>query len=565
MTEADGFGIEVNFLTGRYVATCHNDRRKPEWPPHPARLFSALVATWADADEPSSAERTVLEWLEELGPPDIAADATAARRRVVSHFVPVNDMAVVSRKWQERRAGRTADLTRQLQRERASAGGETTRKIKQLEQRLAKQLDVRDQVSAVGNTSPDMAKEMFPESRSEKRERFFPSVTLTDFEDGGESRVTYVWQRELAADMGSTLDGMLTRLTRLGHSSSLVSCRVVTEPPEAVLVPSSTGATRLRSVRAGQLADLERRYEHHQGVSPRSLPFSDAGYRVGGEPAPPAACSPSTAGEWIVFEFAPGSRVSPMTRVVDIATTLRAAVFRYAEEPIPEGLSGHAADGTPTAEPHVAFLGLPFAGHRHADGRLLGAAVSVPDRADQASRRALYRAIGAWERLCADSGRSSYPLRLTFGRQGAIDMGRLLGPTALRSLSPDDWTGPSRRWVTVTPIALPKHPGRLRRAPSVAASKAWRAAEAFVRQAATHVDLPEPAEVQVGLAPFVVGPRPATSFPPFRQPGRHGPVRRQLVHAVATFDRPVQGPLMLGAGRFVGLGLMRPLRDKSNE
>lgn len=565
MTEAGGFGIEVNFLTGRYVATCHNDRRKPEWPPHPARLFSALVATWADADEPSSAERAVLEWLEDLGPPDIAADATAAPRRVVSHFVPVNDMAVVSRKWQERRASRTADLARQLQREKASAGDETTRKIKQLEQRLAKQRDVRDQVSVVGNTNPDVAKEMFPESRSEKRERFFPSVTLTDFEDGAESRVTYVWQRGLAADMGSTLDGMLARLTRLGHSSSLVSCRVVTELPEALFVPSSTGATRLRSVRAGQLADLERRYQYHQGMSPRSLPFADAGYRVSGEPAPPASCSPNTAGEWIVFEFAPGSRVSPLTRAVDVATTLRATVFRYAEEPIPEGLSGHAAAGAPTVEPHIAFLGLPFAGHQHADGRLLGAAVSVPNCADEASRRALYRAIGAWERLGGDSGRSWYPLRLTFGRGGAISMRRLLGPTALRSLSPTDWTGPSRRWVSVTPIALPKHPGRLRRAPSVAVSKAWRAAEAFVRQATSHAGLPEPAEVQVGLAPFVVGPRPATSFPPFRQPGRHGPVRRQLVHAVVTFDRSVQGPLMLGAGRFVGLGLMRPLRDDSNE
>ena len=52
MSSSEGFGIEVNFLTGRFVATCHNDRRQPEWPPHPARLFSALVAAWADADEP---------------------------------------------------------------------------------------------------------------------------------------------------------------------------------------------------------------------------------------------------------------------------------------------------------------------------------------------------------------------------------------------------------------------------------------------------------------------------------------------------------------------------------
>ena len=40
MATAERFGIEVNFLTGRYVATCHNERRQCEWPPHPARLWA---------------------------------------------------------------------------------------------------------------------------------------------------------------------------------------------------------------------------------------------------------------------------------------------------------------------------------------------------------------------------------------------------------------------------------------------------------------------------------------------------------------------------------------------
>ena len=85
MSTTEKFGIEVNFLTGRYVATFHNDRRQPEWPPHPARLFSALVATWADADEPDRSEREALEWLEAQGHPAIAASC-AVPRKVVSHF-----------------------------------------------------------------------------------------------------------------------------------------------------------------------------------------------------------------------------------------------------------------------------------------------------------------------------------------------------------------------------------------------------------------------------------------------------------------------------------------------
>lgn len=33
MSTIERFGIEVNLITGRYVATCHNERRDCEWPP----------------------------------------------------------------------------------------------------------------------------------------------------------------------------------------------------------------------------------------------------------------------------------------------------------------------------------------------------------------------------------------------------------------------------------------------------------------------------------------------------------------------------------------------------
>ena len=84
----------MNFLTGRYVATAYNNRRAGEWPPHPARLFSAMVDAWADRDERELQESRILEWLEEQGPPAIAA-GEAEHRRVVSHFVPVNDATIV--------------------------------------------------------------------------------------------------------------------------------------------------------------------------------------------------------------------------------------------------------------------------------------------------------------------------------------------------------------------------------------------------------------------------------------------------------------------------------------
>ena len=52
--------IEIEFLTGRYAATAHNDRKCAEWPPHPARFFSALVAALHDHDPVDKAERDAL-------------------------------------------------------------------------------------------------------------------------------------------------------------------------------------------------------------------------------------------------------------------------------------------------------------------------------------------------------------------------------------------------------------------------------------------------------------------------------------------------------------------------
>jgi CRISPR-associated protein Csb2 len=75
--------IEVEFLTGRYVATAYNTRAESEWPPHPARLFSAFTSTHFAADDATmpgrSEERAILEWLEQQGAPSIRASEATER------------------------------------------------------------------------------------------------------------------------------------------------------------------------------------------------------------------------------------------------------------------------------------------------------------------------------------------------------------------------------------------------------------------------------------------------------------------------------------------------------
>ncbi len=550
MSSAGKFCIEVNFLTGRYVATFHNDRRQSEWPPHPARLFSALVAAWADADQPDQPERKALEWLEAQKPPAVAASGAVARK-VVSHFVPTNDATILSSSWYNRNARTVLNLTNQLYEELEFSHGEFTKKAERIQKKLDKNRDVGTQVTHTGTTNPTSAVQMFPDRRV-KQERFFPSVTPD------ETRVTYLWDGSPPAGLDEIFDRLLGRVTRLGHSSSLVSCRLVQNPPAPSLVPGEAGAgLRLRNVRRGQLDELERQYKRHEGVSPRSLPYVDVLYRDVSDTSPSELkYEPSTAGDWIVFEFTRDCRALPSSRTAELATVMRSSIFHYAKDPIPEELSGHRADGSPTSLPHVAFVPIPYVGYEHADGRLLGIAVSVPKNLSEISRQALFHAIGSWEKKA-----SSEFITLFLGSKGVVRMSRLRGPATIISLRPGVWHSSSRRWVSATPVALPKHPGQLGRGTQAARAKAWNAAEDAVRAACAHVGLPEPMSVEASFSPFISGARPATRFPAFSQNGRDGKeVRRQFVHVSVTFERPVSGPLMLGTGRFLGLGLMRPVK-----
>src|ERR1019366_690797 len=80
--------IEVEYLMGRSYASDFRDDTAPEWPPHPDRLFEALVAAHHDTFS-EEGEDSVLRWLETLGAPQIAAGEMGRGNSVVS-FVPTN-------------------------------------------------------------------------------------------------------------------------------------------------------------------------------------------------------------------------------------------------------------------------------------------------------------------------------------------------------------------------------------------------------------------------------------------------------------------------------------------
>ncbi|MGA2724212.1 MAG: type I-U CRISPR-associated protein Csb2 [Bryobacteraceae bacterium] len=86
------FALRVTYLMGRVYSAVFDDgddKREPEWPPHPSRLFSALVAAWGDGGAEEEL-RPALKWLEEQAAPAICAGG-ATGRKLVQAFVPVND------------------------------------------------------------------------------------------------------------------------------------------------------------------------------------------------------------------------------------------------------------------------------------------------------------------------------------------------------------------------------------------------------------------------------------------------------------------------------------------
>lgn len=86
------FIIRLTYLTGRVYSAAFDDgdvKAAPEWPPHPSRLFSALVSAWGESGADPNL-RPALEWLEQQPPPSIHAGGCSIRRQVQA-YVPVND------------------------------------------------------------------------------------------------------------------------------------------------------------------------------------------------------------------------------------------------------------------------------------------------------------------------------------------------------------------------------------------------------------------------------------------------------------------------------------------
>ncbi len=554
------FAIEVTLLTERYVATSFDDRDKAEWPPHPARLFSALVATYFETQS-APEHRAALEWLETQGAPTIAA-SDAFARDVVTHFVPVNDPTVIGSFDKEDAA---VDEARQallaLKSIDAKAKQRAQLSLGKAEARLQQRIKGAIQPSSgvPGKEEPRTAASLLPERRL-RQPRTFPSVKPHS------PSFVFAWPDARPTDaQRSHLDLLASQVVRLGHSSCLVSLRVVDTSPEPTWVPNDEAgdahavSETLRIVAPGQMDRLCESFDRQADVAGRVLPARFQRY-VRPRPSRDQAIPRGAFGEdWIILRRLDGPRL-PSTRVVEVARTLRNALLESFGPGAPEIISGHRAPNVPSATHHLAYVPLPFVGHAHADGSILGVALVFPRETSEADRLLVYRTLASWEDRLRDPDVEAPRLPLLMGRAGVVGVQRLDGASALETLKAKTWCHPSTHWVSTTPVALDRNPGDLRSSkPSVAAA-AFAEAEAIVSRACANIGLPSPELVEILPAAPLAGAPKTRNFPAFRT-GKPS-IQRVLVHAALRFSAPVAGPILLGAGRYFGLGLFRPVRNR---
>lgn len=504
--------LRLEYLTGRCVATAYNDRSSGEWPPHPARVFSALVAEWADGGG-DPLEKAALEWLERQVPPEIVA-SDAFARDVVRYYVPVNDVSVIDGGLEEAlfevEAGREVMA---LSMDGGDVQGPTTTKQSRVAKALEKDgVRFRERIQrALKPSSPQKndgpaGRAILTETRT-RQPRTFPSVTPA---------VPVVYLLWPAAEPGSHIDplGALTeRVVRVGHSASLVACRVVDQTPDPSWVPDDSGPEVLRVAREGQLSRLEQLYSRHRESQPRVLPCAFQRYRRVGTAADQIPAQGAFGEDWIVLRRVGGPRL-PLVRTVDVASAVRGALMSFADQPPLEVLSGHESAGKPSQRPHVAIVPLPFVGHRHADGSLLGVAIVLPRDLDPVERKHVLRAIGSWEEASRLEDEDVPVVPVQLGEAGLMELERVAwGEASLRNLRPASWCGPADVWTSVTPVALDRNPGDLNARNPDERRVAWKTAEAGIALACRHAGFPEPASVTALPSVAITGSEKARSFP----------------------------------------------------
>lgn len=485
--------ISIRFLQP-YVHG-RDENSEPEWPPSPLRMLQALVAASAGRwNERRKLSHAVptLEWLESLRPPQIV---TPASRPGTGRqiFVPDNTGDLLVPAWKK------GDMTRQVKR---------TEKI------------------------------VYPTHLDGDAVHYLYLLT-----DGGCPH----WEVLLAATRSITHIGW--GIDMAVGNACVLSEEQARQLPGVRWHPVASGGAPLRVHRSGTFDDLARKHadflnrvteKGFHPVAPLRV-FDVVGYRRQDDPS---------GRPWRVFELrnTDGSRFRyPHRRLIHIAGMVRHLAIAAMEKDPPEGVAedwietyvaGHT--GGSSGHRQFSYLPLPSAGHDYTDPgvRRVMIAASVGDEAwlDHLARRL--------------AGVQLKPLR---GDEFAGGEPPLLVPMPRQARDGvvGCYTAPASVWHSFTPVILPGHddhkPEKTR---------------TLIERALGQSGIDQTCEFE-----WSAFSRFAKSYSAHKYDGQKRPqgyVRPSYlngltaVHVTLRFKDDIQapGPLVIGAGRHCGFGLM---------
>lgn len=351
-----------------------------------------------------------------------------------------------------------------------------------------------------------------------RNDRRFPT-TVT-----GDQPVWFVWP-DSAPD--ERTEAALVRLTEaiqyLGSSRSPVACAIAPDPPEPTHVPNGTFEVEALRVAYEGLTD-----ELVQSRERERMPGLGATVIYGTPGSVEQAATQGPFGSMLVRARAQGFALTVQHATL-IASRFRTAILSQAGDDAPPIIHGHGRN------PHLGFVALPNVGSRYADGAIMGVAAVIPADCSPAERAAVAQAVSRVKTLTLT--RDVRPWKLE-----EVDF----GARAPRALQPGTWMRPSIAWATVTPIFLDRHPKKSK----------GEAVEDMVCATLANVGLPEPTRLEINRHPFFPGAIPAGLH---KLPGDRDSL---ATHLHVEFHQPVQGPLLAGRGRYLGIGLLKPVRTR---
>lgn len=473
-----------------------DDYGDAEWPPSPLRLLQALVAAsagrWNERHRLSRAAPS-LKWLESLKPPQIVTPPVKASSVPYQLFVPDNTADLLCAAWIKR------DLTK-------------------------------------------------PVKRTEK------VVSPTHLEGDA---VHYLYSLTAGeCPHAESLSAAARSITHLGWGIDVATgeARIISAEQAGQLSgvrwhPATNGGTPLRAHRTGTLEDLSRKHAD----------FLNRVTAEGFRPVPPLQefdvvryrrhDDPSTR-PWRAFELrdTDGSTYRyPHRRLIHIAGMVRHLALKAMENDPPEGaptnwaetyVAGHA--GTNSSHRQFSYLPLPSVGHEHTDPGVRRVMIATPIGDDAWLDHLVRRLAGKQLEPLTDNEFAGQepPLLISMPRHARDGVVRC-------------YTDPAKVWHSFTPVILPGHddhkPEKTR---------------ALIERALLQSGIDQACEFEWSAFSRFAKSYSAHKYDAQKQPqGYFRPTYLNgltAVHLTLRFkdDVRVPGPLIIGAGRHCGLGVM---------